>query len=48
MVHNKRVSKGSPEEKTFGNSGVACPTIQSHYANIAMFINHQHNQFLKK
>jgi hypothetical protein len=29
-------------------SGVASPTIQSRYANIAMFINYQHNQFLKK
>jgi hypothetical protein len=28
--------------------GVASPTIQSRYANIAMFINYQHNQFLKK
>jgi hypothetical protein len=25
-------------------SGVASPTIQSRYANIAMFINYQHNQ----
>jgi hypothetical protein len=29
-------------------SGVASPTIQSRYANIAMFINYQPNQFLKK
>jgi hypothetical protein len=28
-------------------SGIASPTIQSRYANIAMFINYQHNQFLK-
>jgi hypothetical protein len=29
-------------------SSVASPTIQSRYANIAMFINYQHNQFLQK
>jgi hypothetical protein len=31
-----------------GGSGVASPTILSRYANIAMFLNYQHNQFLKK
>jgi hypothetical protein len=31
-----------------GTSGGASPTIQPRYANIAMFINYQHNQFLKK
>jgi hypothetical protein len=29
-------------------SGIANPTIRSRYANIAMFITYQHNQFLKK
>jgi hypothetical protein len=26
-------------------NGIASPTIQSRYANIAMFISYQHNQF---
>ena len=29
-------------------SGAASPTIQFRLANIAMFINYQHNQFPKK
>jgi hypothetical protein len=29
-----------------GSGDVASTTIQSRYANIGMFINYQHNQFL--
>ena len=45
---NKGIKDHHFEMTDYITSGVASPTIQSRCANIAMFINYQHNQFLKK